>query len=147
MEISELRFIWFGFLLVCLASLSVGCDSTTSVSGTVTVNGEPVKKGSISFRPEDGKGPSFGGMIIDGSYDIADAKTGTKIAVVSAIDEGKVVKSRAEAEAMIEKARAEGKQPFEAMKVDIITPMSEGNSRTVEITEGAQVLDFAISSK
>lgn len=38
------------------------------VSGAVTINGEPVEKGSISFISIDGMSPTAGGIIEDGQY-------------------------------------------------------------------------------
>jgi hypothetical protein len=49
----------------------VGCskDSTTAeVSGSVTVDGEPAKIGSIGVFPVDGNSPTAGGAIKDGQY-------------------------------------------------------------------------------
>jgi hypothetical protein len=41
---------------------------TATVSGTVTLDGEPLESGSISFAPVDGIGPSAGEKITDGTY-------------------------------------------------------------------------------
>ena len=38
------------------------------VSGNVTVGGEPLTEGAISFDPADGKGSGYGGPIRDGGY-------------------------------------------------------------------------------
>ena len=59
--------------LACLlcVPLIVACGppgNTATVSGTVTVDGQPVKKGSIALIPIDGGGPSSGSPIRDGSY-------------------------------------------------------------------------------
>jgi hypothetical protein len=60
----------------CLAlslSFVAGCGSgdRAEVSGTVTVDGEAIKEGSISFEPAPGhKGPQAGGIITDGKYSI-----------------------------------------------------------------------------
>lgn len=131
---------------MALLALLVGCNKTTTISGTVTLNGEPIQKGAISFRSADGRGPSIGGMIENGQYSIEKAVPGSRIAVISAIDEGKVIASRDEAMKLIEEAKAEGKQPFEAMRVDLVPPTAKGNSETVEIAPGSQTLDFAIST-
>jgi len=51
--------------------LAAGCSGTneTTVSGTVTVDGTPAKKGSISFIPLDGQSRTSGGTIADGKYE------------------------------------------------------------------------------
>jgi hypothetical protein len=60
----------------CLAlglSVLAGCAAAdrAEVSGSVTVDGEPVKEGSISFEPAPGnKGPQAGAIIKDGKYHI-----------------------------------------------------------------------------
>ncbi|MEX1041815.1 MAG: hypothetical protein WDZ51_14345 [Pirellulaceae bacterium] len=58
------------FLLVPL----VGCGNSStpreSVSGTVTLEGQPLVDGSILFSPQ-GDGPSAGGEIVNGQYTLA----------------------------------------------------------------------------
>jgi hypothetical protein len=58
-----------GGLLAALLSLT-GCGDarTAKVRGTVRVDGEPLKSGSILFVPADGKSPTAGGAIKDGHY-------------------------------------------------------------------------------
>ena len=64
------------FLLLALSVCFVlsGCggpDNRAKVSGTVTLNGEPLATGSISFVPAEGNtGPSSGGAIADGKYSV-----------------------------------------------------------------------------
>ena len=49
-----------------------GCqgDNLAELSGMVTFNGEPVKNGTISFIPLDGKGQTEGVLIADGRYTV-----------------------------------------------------------------------------
>lgn len=61
--------IWAGVLpLLCVTMLG-GCQSDPyqPMSGTVTVDGEPLKKGVITFYPQ-GEGTTVGGEIIDGQF-------------------------------------------------------------------------------
>lgn len=136
-------------LFCCVALLMAGCSQTTSVEGTATFNGQPIASGAISFRAADGKGPSFGTQIVDGKYRVKQATVGQRIAILVAIDESKVVSSRAEADQLMKEARAAGKDPSKAVadSVDMFTAEAEGNSRTVEIVEGAQTIDFEITTK
>jgi len=59
--------------------LVAGCGSDegperAAVSGTVTVDGEPLAEGAISFLPAEGtEGPTAGGTIEAGKYDIPKA--------------------------------------------------------------------------
>lgn len=62
-------------VLYCSAIFLVGCGDNgptlnrAQVSGDVTVNGDPLEKGSIAFLPADGtQGPSVGGTIQEGHY-------------------------------------------------------------------------------
>jgi len=74
-------------LLLCTAWLvlaSTGCsdplkDKRGEVSGTVTLDGQPVAKGEIRFIPNGANsGPSTGGPITDGKYHIG-YKTGPAV--------------------------------------------------------------------
>jgi len=68
-SLSDLRFL--GYLLFeCLLSFVIGCGSSdgTGVSGTVTLDGQPLKDGTIQFAPTDGKAPSQAAVIHDGKF-------------------------------------------------------------------------------
>ena len=61
--------------LAAVLGFCAGCDSDgplrAAVRGTVSVDGKPLKKGSIVFVPVEGtKGPKAAGQIIDGSYEL-----------------------------------------------------------------------------
>lgn len=63
-----------GFTLAAalLAGFLAGCgDSgpvTYPVTGTVTLDGQPIKEGEIAFRDTEGTVPSAGGPITDGEF-------------------------------------------------------------------------------
>lgn len=62
-----------------LALLAEGCGSggadRAAARGTVTVGGVPLEEGSIAFNPALGTtGPSSGGAIVNGAFDIPRAK-------------------------------------------------------------------------
>jgi hypothetical protein len=61
-----------------LVPLLVGCsnDQVGQVTGTVTVDGKPVEKGSISFFPADGKGSDAGETIENGTYTVKNVPVG-----------------------------------------------------------------------
>jgi len=68
-----------------LGLLAAGCSPATStVSGTVSFNGEPVARGSISLFPTDGKGSPSGGAIENGRYVIKGVRPGEKIVQLTA---------------------------------------------------------------
>lgn len=68
--------------LLCLMGLiSVGCggpeytgDKRYAISGTVTVDGEPMQWGTISFIPKDGNNRVSGGPIIDGKFEVTEGR-------------------------------------------------------------------------
>ena len=65
--------------LICLictvAAVASGCDATpdgmATVTGRVTVNGQPAAAGAITFTPSDGTSQTSGGKIVDGRYEAA----------------------------------------------------------------------------
>ena len=66
-------------LLVFVLALAAGCGPVNplgrkAASGKVTLNGEPLKNGSIEFSPLAADGILSGAMIIDGAYAIATQK-------------------------------------------------------------------------
>ena len=66
--------------LVCCATLALGCNKgpkKVHITGTVTVNGETVDQGAITFIAKDGSGLKDGGKIVDGAFE-ADVTTGEK---------------------------------------------------------------------
>jgi hypothetical protein len=67
---------WVALLLLG----ALGCTGPkASVQGQVRYGGQLVDKGSISFEPADGKGPTAGGIIDNGSYVVADIPPGSKV--------------------------------------------------------------------
>jgi hypothetical protein len=57
-----------GLVIACV--LLAGCEGSkfADVAGTVTLDGEPIADGSITFIPSDGQTPTAGGKIKDGKY-------------------------------------------------------------------------------
>jgi hypothetical protein len=58
------------FAAAVCALASCGDSSLSQVSGKVTVDGQPMEKGAISFFPTDGKSPTTGGAIKAGQYQV-----------------------------------------------------------------------------
>jgi hypothetical protein len=120
-----------------------GCQqTTTTVEGNVTFRGEPVKNGSISFRPVDGGSPGFGAMIEDGHYIATDAIPGTMIATISGGEQGEVIQSRQQAMQRSAEERARDRQAMEAARQNSVRPGTPGNGKKVEIVLGRQTKDF-----
>jgi hypothetical protein len=66
--IDGLRLSAYAFVLMtCFA----GCGRSagvTAISGTVSYDGQPVKKGTIAFLPAESDGPTAAATIADGKY-------------------------------------------------------------------------------
>jgi hypothetical protein len=66
--------------------LLAGCGSgpsTGDVRGIASYEGVPIEDGKIDFIPADGKGPTAGGVIKDGKYDVKKVSVGNHKVVVS----------------------------------------------------------------
>lgn len=79
-------------LLACLCAAALtasGCGSgKVPVHGSVLFADKPVEKGMITFEPADGKGPTTGGHITEGTYELegdAGALPGEKIVRIVAL--------------------------------------------------------------
>jgi hypothetical protein len=57
-------------LVVLGCSDTSGLPSRVRVSGTVTYQGKPLERGTISFSPVDAGGRGAGGSIVDGRYSL-----------------------------------------------------------------------------
>ena len=52
-----------GAAAAALLLLTAGCGGPeTTVNGEVTYDGQPVRRGYVTFTPADGQGPTAGGM-------------------------------------------------------------------------------------
>src|SRR5262245_37074152 len=78
--------------------LGAGCgtESGAALSGSVTYEGMPVAKGSITLTPSDGKGPIAGGEITAGRYTLTGLAPGKKVVQITAAEETAVVLSSAD---------------------------------------------------
>jgi hypothetical protein len=80
-----------------LAAMS-GCgDGRVIVRGVVNVDKQPIEEGSIAFEPADAQGPTTGGIIKDGKYELignAAAIPGEKIVRIAGVRKtGKMVEA------------------------------------------------------
>jgi hypothetical protein len=118
------------------ASLLVGCQQSDSLHGKVTYNGEAVKKGSITFLSADGEGSGFSAQVADGAYASDRLKLGKHIAIVRGVENaGPVSKD--------ESIKQRTTNPH-GLATDYIPEDAKGNSQSVDITGGAQNLDFVL---
>lgn len=66
--ISDLRLLAACGFLIALVISGCGGNGLTEISGTVTHGGWPIQKGTITFLPPHGDGPTAAAIIKDGTY-------------------------------------------------------------------------------
>jgi hypothetical protein len=122
----------------------MGCGSssdTATVSGKVTLDGEPVATGSVSFYPqESGGGATTSCAIKDGQYRIADLVPGKKKIVVMVNTGTPTAPQQPTGEVSRESRNAERRG--EVRKRDTSPASSRkpliGNNKVVDILQGKQ---------
>jgi hypothetical protein len=137
-QVSKASFV----ALLCVVAAGCG-GSTTSVSGKVTYNGEPVEQGFVSFRPADGMGQVFSASIVDGEYDAPDAVPGSRVVSIHGTKAVKVALSSEESAKIAAERAAAGQGGLHMTEAaDYIPDDAEGNNQTHEISTGEQTLNF-----
>lgn len=121
--------------------ISSGCGQDTSVSGSVEYNGSPVKNGYLSLSATE-SGQSFAAPINSGRYEISEVKPGTYTAVATGFHKLDHYSSSAEAYAKAGKGKGARHTSEDA---DYIASSADGNSISVEVEPGAQVIDLSIT--
>jgi hypothetical protein len=66
--------LFLGFLALVATSGCTGASAT--VKGKVTLDGQPVKGGTVTFASTEGKPPASGSIQQDGGYEVLRAPTG-----------------------------------------------------------------------
>src|SRR5262249_29853840 len=78
--------------LLFLACL-VGCSGQGGVSGTVTLDDQPLKEGTIRFVPADGKSQTAAATITDGKYSAPVPRGEMKVEISAPKATGKKIKA------------------------------------------------------
>ncbi len=123
---------------LALALAAAGCSGggASTVSGTVKLDGQPVKQGLIKFIPADGQTPTADATITDGKY-TATVPPGDKRVEITA---SKVV----------------GKQKMydtpDSPTVDLVEELlpkryNTASELTLKVTGGSQTKDFDLQGK
>lgn len=116
-----------------------GKGGVGTVSGTVTLDGQPLADGLITFIPADGNSPTAGGKIAAGSYSV-EASRGSQKVVINAT---KVTGSR--------KAYANDPNSPVITTTAEILPKKYSDALTTELTVevkgGSNTADFNLTSK
>ena len=122
-------------VLLAVAALS-GCNkgSGSSIQGSVTYEGAPLKRGQITFTPADGRGKTCGASIAEGKYKVSDVPPGKKMVGISSVKEIHFHRTTGDA------AKDTNGPPPET--ASDLPEDAQGNNQVVEITAGAQELNF-----
>jgi hypothetical protein len=107
-----------------------GCRKSSTASGTVTFDGRNLDKGFITFFPVDDPGPTRGGEIVNGKYEVSNLTPGKKRVHISA-----------RPRAQIEPAEGGDGRRVQFLPPDLPNDAS-GNDQVIEISGGNQTLDF-----
>ncbi len=137
------RSLVFVVALVVVTLPLFGCGQDidprrASVSGSITLDGEPVPNGSISFYPAPGsKGGTAGGDVIDGVYTISRAK-GPMV--------GKYIVKIRSPYATGRKIMA-GRQQIDEHLDRIPTKYNRYSKQEVDVQAGKNTLDFPLQTQ
>jgi len=108
------------------------------VSGTVTLNGEPLDGATIEFQPESGR-PSIGTTDAEGNYSLL-FRADTPGALVGT-HTVRITSQRAS-------SGGEGGEPLVEARPEVVPQdYNDRSTLTVEVTEGSNTHDFALEGK
>jgi hypothetical protein len=133
------------FALVCLVLTGCGAGNKATITGKVTYEGQPVESGFITFFPEDQRGTTAEGEIINGEYSVSNLTPGKKRVFISITEQVEptttnVSKSREEANA--ERLKPRKRKPSSSKQP--LPGNFSGNNKIVDIDSGTQQLDFPL---
>lgn len=127
--------------LVSVPAVFLGCgggsgaDSVT-VTGNVTLDGQPLSEGDIIFRADGGKGRGYAGKIKDGSYEVKCAPGNHRVEIRAMRSEsGKKAKTLASGE--------EGM----ALEQYIPAKYNDKSTLTADVSDSKTEFDFPLKSK
>jgi hypothetical protein len=125
---------------VVLLLLLGGCGdrSDGTLTGSVTVDGKPLKRGSVRLEPAGGQGTPAGGVVQNGRYEVRGLKPGKYNLHV----EGEPESGPVSQEEVMRRSEAEHR----AATANPVPPGAVGNGRDVEVTGGPQTHDVALTS-
>jgi hypothetical protein len=132
-------------LLPLVAAVAVvGCDGNSRVRGTVSYDGVPIADGAMTLLPADGQGPTAGGKIANGRYDIAQVTPGAKIVQIIGVKEVKFVASSAELEELSKRIDVKSRRTDVVFEADTVPEDAQGNYARIEVMPGDQTFDFEL---
>jgi len=138
--------IWV--ILAPLVLTAGGCGGNKAkVTGRVTLGGQPVESGFITFFPEDKGGTSAMAEIVGGEYTIEDLAPGKKRLYVNITERSEpgpgdtATRNESNRERLTEskKRQTKSKQPA--------PPKIDGNNKIVTIVSGSQKIDIPLEKQ
>jgi hypothetical protein len=124
------------FAVAALTGCSGGDPNFSEVSGSVTVDGQPLKEGNITFSSVSGNAPSAGGPIADGKYAAKVHIGSTKVEIRAS----KVVGQK--------KVYDTPDSPVQPIMEEVLpAKYNEQTELTLEVEPGTTVKDFDLSTK
>jgi hypothetical protein len=126
-------------LALAIAVVQAGCDrgpAFGTIHGEVTLDGQPVKDGRITFTPLDGQTSTGGAPIVDGKF-----KADVPVAKMKvAINGNKVIGKR--------KAYDTPESPWEDDVAELLPAKYHVNSElTLDVKRGVQDVKYELKSK
>ena len=132
--------------LACALLVATGCEQPGKVSGLVTLDGEPLTTGVITFNPEGGGPTSYGAIGVDGRYELQTGgekglKAGQYVVTIAA--------NAAAPAAALERPEADGPAPGPQV-LPLLTPAKYNDvgqsPLRATIKGGEQTLEFHLTS-
>jgi len=134
------------FASLALATLP-GCGSSlASISGKVTLDGQPLERGYINVLPADGNTTPVGAEITKGRYSVKEIPPGKKIIEIVGVTKVTFASSTEEMMLRAEEAKKKGDDSGLVEPADIIPRNAEGNLQEIELTAGSHSKDFALKT-
>ncbi len=131
-------------LAVLVGFMIAGCGSKSSVSGRVTLDGQPIESGFVTFFPVEDKGQSVGTDIVHGEYSIDVLTPGKKRVLVNITTQTSPASTNATKtrEEVNTERISKSKRKLTGKK----TPGSGlvGNDKIIEVGSGSQRIDIPL---
>jgi hypothetical protein len=134
--------------LILIVLLPLGCSSKVSrsaVHGRVTLGGEPLTGGYISFYPEDQAGQSTGAPITDGEYEVAHVTTGkNRVQILLTEPESQEAPTGGMSRRDANKDRLTHLKPSASARQKPSPPQAAQTTFHVDVGAGTQNIDFPL---
>lgn len=137
------RTTFYSLIIFTLATVAMGCSGSVdgpklySVTGTVTLDGQPIPDASILFKDPTGKNKSYFASVKDGSYS-TEMEAGKRQVIITA--------SRKSKDKMVDNAEGTGKEP--AMEQYLPAIYNEKTTLEIDVVSGGEnQFPFDLKSK